>query len=183
LCSSLLCHPNIRRVFRRLCLSLNICSFEGIFDRNCIRITSFRASSAFNIFEAGLRSLELSLLGQQRLQDIRGRASVPRIISFGPAAPSTYSRQGFGLSNYLFRASSAFKIFEAGLRSLELSLSGQQRLQDIRGRASVPRIISFGPAAPSRYSRPGFGPSNCLFGPVVTSKNSNSNCGPSNHPF
>jgi hypothetical protein len=52
-----------------------------------------------------------------------------------------------------FRASSAFKIFEAGLRSLELLFSGQQRLQDIRGRASVPRIAFFGPAAPSRYSR------------------------------
>jgi hypothetical protein len=122
LCSSLLCHPNIRRVFRRLCLLLNICSFEGILDRNC-----------------------------------------PRITPFGPAAPSRYSRQGFGPSNYFFRASSAFKIFEAGLRSPELLLSGQQRLQDIRGRASVPRITSFGPAAPSRYSRQIFGPSNYSF--------------------
>jgi hypothetical protein len=105
------------------------------------RITLFRASSAFKIFEAGLRSLEL--------------------LSFGPAAPSRYLRQGFGLSNCLFL--------------------GQQRLQDIQGRASVPRItlfrassafkifeaglqslelLSFGPAAPSRYSRQGFGPSN-----------------------
>jgi hypothetical protein len=125
----------------------------------------FRASSAFKIFEVGLRSLELFLSGQQRLQDIRGRASAPRIISFGPAVPSRYSRQGFGPSNYFFWASSAFKIFEAGLRPLELFLSGQQCLQDIRGRASVHRIISFGPAVPSRYSRQGFGPSNCLFWP------------------
>jgi hypothetical protein len=101
----------------------------------------FRASSAFKIFEAGLRSLELLLLGQQRLQDIRGWTSVPRITSFGPAAPSRYSRQDFGPSNYFFRASSAFKIFEAGLRSLELLLLGQQRLQDIRGGASVSRIV------------------------------------------
>jgi hypothetical protein len=100
LCSSLLCHPNIHRVFRRLYLSLNICSFEGIFDRNCIRITFFRASSASILFECGLRSLES--------------------FSFGPAAPSTYSRQGFGPSNYLFRASSAFKIFEARLWPFEL---------------------------------------------------------------
>jgi hypothetical protein len=121
----------------------DVCSFEEIFDRIC---------------------LELSLSGQQRLQDIRGRTSVPRIVSFGPAAPSRYSRQDFGPSNCLFRASSTFKIFEAGLRSLELLLSGQQRLQDIRGRASVPRIF-FGSAVPSNYSRSGFDPSNCLFWP------------------
>jgi hypothetical protein len=90
-----------------------------------------------------------------------------------------------------------------GLRSLELFLSGQQRLQDIRDGTSVPRIVSFGPAAPSRYSRRGFGPSNCFlgqqnlqvirgrasilriafFGPVMPSKNSSSSCRPSNHPF
>jgi hypothetical protein len=133
---------------------------------NCL----FRASSAFKIFDAGLRSLELSFSGQQRLQDIRGRASVPRIVFFGPAAPSRYSRQGFGPSNCLFRASSAFKIFEAGLRSFELSLSGQQRLQDGRGRTSVPRIIYSGTAAPSSHSRLGFGPSNRLFWPSNTFK-------------
>jgi hypothetical protein len=91
---------------------------------------SFRASSAFEIFE-------LYLSGQQRLRDIRGRTLVPR--------------------SYPFRASSAFEIFEVGLWSLEaipfgpaapsrysrfdfgpskLSLSGQQRLRDIRGRIS-----------------------------------------------
>jgi hypothetical protein len=147
--------------------------------------------------------LELSLSGQQRLQDIRDRISVPRTVSFGPAAPSRYSKQGFGPSNCFFRASSAFKIFEAGLWSLELLLSGQQRLQDIRSRTSVPRIVSFGPAAPSRYSRRGFSPSNCFlgqqylqivrgrvsilriafFGLVMLSKNSSSSCRPSNHPF
>jgi hypothetical protein len=99
-----------------------------------------RASSAFKLFEAGLRPLELSLSGQQHLQGIRGRASAPRVISLGPAAPSRHSRQGFGPSNYLFRASSAFRIFEAGLRSLELSLSGQQRLRDIQSQASDLRV-------------------------------------------
>jgi hypothetical protein len=85
------------------------------------RIVSFRANSAFKIFEVGLRSLELFL--------------------FGPAAPSRYSRRDFDPLNCFFRASSAFKIFEAGLRSLELFLLGQQRLQDIRGGASIPRIV------------------------------------------
>jgi hypothetical protein len=80
------------------------------------------------LLRGNFRSLELSLSGQQCLPHIRGWASVPRIISFGPAVPSTYSRPGFGPLNYFFRASSAFKIFEAGLRSLELSLLGQQRL-------------------------------------------------------
>jgi hypothetical protein len=62
------------------------------------RIISFRANSAFDIFECGLRSLELSL--------------------FGPAAPSTYSSAGFGPLNRLFRASNALNIFEAGFRTL-----------------------------------------------------------------
>jgi hypothetical protein len=107
---------------------------QGFGPSNCF----FRASSAFNIFEAGLWSLELLLLGQQRLQYIRGRALVPRIASFGPAAPSRYSKQDFGPLNCFFRASSSFNIFEAGLWSLELLISGQQRLQYIRGRALVP---------------------------------------------
>jgi hypothetical protein len=169
-CSSLLCHSNVRNVFRRLCLLLNAsngslwarnaCSFERIFDQNCF----FRASSAFEMFEAGLRSLELFLSGQQRLRDVRGEISVPRIVSFGPAAPSRCSRRGFGPSNYLFgpiapsrysrqdfcssncffQASSAFEMFEARFWSLELFLSGQQRLRDVRGGASVPRIIFSG---------------------------------------
>jgi hypothetical protein len=91
----------------------------------------FWASSTFKIFEAGLQSLELLSSGQQRLQDIRGGALVPRIAFFGPAVPSRYSRRGFSPSNCFLRASSAFKIFEARLQSLELLSSGQQRLQDI----------------------------------------------------
>jgi hypothetical protein len=87
------------------------------------------------------------------------------------------------VSNCLFRASSAFKIFKTGLRSLELSFLGPQRLQDIQGKASVPRIVSFGPAAPSRYSRPDFGPSNCLFGPTAPSRYLRPDFGPSNCLF
>jgi hypothetical protein len=162
-----LCYPNTLKVFRRLCFASN---------------WVFRARNACS-FEAGLRSPESPFSGQQRLRDIRGRTSVPRIAFFGPAAPSSYSRLNFGSPNHLFRASSAFKIFEAGLRFPESPFSGQQRLQDLRGRASVPRIISFGPAAPSGYSRQGFGPSNCLFRPMMPSKRSSSSCGPSNHPF
>jgi hypothetical protein len=151
----------------------------------------------------GRNCIRIVFSGRQCPQDIRGRTLVPRIVIFGPAAPSRHSRRDFGPSNCSFRAGSAFetfeaglrslesssraniafKIFEEGLRSLELLLSGQQRLQDIRGRASAPRITSFGPAAPSRYSKPGFGPSNRLFGLVVTSKNSSSSYRPSNHPL
>jgi hypothetical protein len=119
--------------------------FRENFSIEVVLNCSFRASSAFKVFEAGLRSLELFLSGQQRLQGIRGRASVsriassgqqrlqdirggtsvPRIVSFGPAAPSRYSRQGFGPLNCFFRASSAFKIFEVGLRSFELPFLAQ----------------------------------------------------------
>jgi hypothetical protein len=124
---------------------------------------SLRAGSALKIFEERLWSLELLPSGRQRPQDIRGRTLVPRIAPFGPAAPSRYSRKDFGPSNCSFRAGSALKIFEEGLWSLELLLSGRQRPQDIRGRTLVPRIVLFGPAAPSRCSRQGFGPSDYPF--------------------
>jgi hypothetical protein len=123
----------------------------------------FRVSSAFKLFEAGLRSLESSSSGQQRLRIIRVRASIPRIIFIGLVAPPNYSSAGFGPSNHLHRASSASELFECGLRSLESSSSGQQRLRIILVRASVPRTVFFGPTVPSGYSRPGFGPSNHLF--------------------
>jgi hypothetical protein len=112
---------------------------------------------------SGLRSLELTSSGQQCLQVIRDWASVPRIVFFGPAVPSNYSRLGFGPSNCLLRASCAFKLFEPGLWSLELSSLGQQCLQVIRDWASVPRIVFFGPAVPSNYLSLGFSPSNHLF--------------------
>jgi hypothetical protein len=121
-CSFLLCLPNIHKVFRRLCFSLNVCSFEGIFGPSDYL---FSGSSAFDIFESGLWSLELSLSGQQRFRHIRVRALDPRIISFGPAALSTYSRQDFGPSGYPSRASSAFETSEVGPRSVELLLSAQ----------------------------------------------------------
>jgi hypothetical protein len=129
------------------------------FALNCL----FRASSAFKLFEAGRRSLELSFSGQQCLQVIRGRASVSRTVFFGPAVPSSYSRPGVGPSNCLFRASSAFKLFEAGRRSLELSFSGQQCLQVIRGWASVARVVLFGPAMLSRRSSLNYEPLNHPF--------------------
>jgi hypothetical protein len=134
----------------------------GFGPSNCF----LRASSASKLFEARLRSLELLSSGQQCLQVIRGWASVPRIAFFGPAVPPSYSRLGFGPSNCFLRASSASKLFEAGLRSLELLSSGQQCLQVIQGWASVPRIVFFGLAVPSSYS-----------------KYLSLNFGPSNHPF
>jgi hypothetical protein len=133
-CSSFLCYPNTRKVFRRLFLLLNAsnwvlraknaCSFEGVF----------------------YSWLNLS-----------------RIIFFGPVVPSSYSRPGVGPSNCLFRASSAFKLFEAGCRSLKLSFLGQQCLQVIRGWASVPRVVLFGPAMLSRHSSLNYEPSNHPF--------------------
>jgi hypothetical protein len=119
-----------------------------------------RANNASELFECGLCSLESFSSGQQRLYIIRVRALVPRIIFFGPAAPLYYSSAGFGPSNHSLRASNASILFECGLWSLELFSSDQQRLYVIRLRASVSRIILFGPAAPLRYSTAGFGPSN-----------------------
>jgi hypothetical protein len=77
------------------------------------------ASSAFKLFGARLRSLELSSSGQQCLQVIQDWALVPRIIFFGPVVPSNYSSLGFSPSNHLFRASNASALFEFGPRSLE----------------------------------------------------------------
>jgi hypothetical protein len=129
----------------------------------------FRASGAFKLFEAGLRSLGSSFSGQQCLQVIRGRTSVPRIVFFGPAVPSSYSRPDFGPSDRLFRASSAFKLFEAGLRSLKSSFSGQQCLQAIRGWASDPRIVFYGLAIPSKCSSLNYEPSKRIPRPPASS--------------
>jgi hypothetical protein len=97
-------------------------------------------------------------MGQQCLHVIRVRASVPQNCLFGPAAPPNYLSLGSGPSNLPLRASSASKLFELGLWSLESSSSGQQRLWIIRVWASFPQIIFFGPAAPQLYSGLGFGP-------------------------
>jgi hypothetical protein len=86
----------------------------------------------------------LSSSGQQSLQIIRDRASVPRIVFFGPVVPSSYSRLGFGPSNCLLRASRAFELFGPRLRSLKPSLSSQQRFCLFRVRAPVPRISASG---------------------------------------
>jgi hypothetical protein len=52
------------------------------------------------------------------------RASVPRIILFGPAAPLRYSSTGFVPLYYFLRASSTSTLFECGF--------------------PIPRIASFG---------------------------------------
>jgi hypothetical protein len=131
------------------------------------------------------------------------RASVSRIVFFGPAAPLNYSRAGFGPSNHLLRANSASALFECGFRSLELfssgrqrrgiirvwallslesSSSGQQCLCIIRVRVSVPQIILFGPAAPWYYSSVGsLVPRIAFFGPAAPLCYSSAGFGPSNH--
>jgi hypothetical protein len=105
------------------CFELGFLSEECLFIRCWAvvpRIVFFGSAVPSKLFEAGLWSLELSFSGQQCLQVIRGRALVLRIVFFGLAVPLSYSRPSFGPSNRLFRASSALKLFEAGLRSLEL---------------------------------------------------------------
>jgi hypothetical protein len=118
------------------------------------------SSSASILFECGFRSFESLSSGQQRLHIIRVRASVPRIVFFGPTAPSYYLSAGFGPSNRFLRTSSSSILFECGLWSHESFSAGEQCLYIIRVRASVPQIIFFGPAAPPYYSSAGFGPSN-----------------------
>jgi hypothetical protein len=67
---------------------------------------SFRASSAFELFEFGPWSLESSI--------------------FGLATPSYYSIADFGPSNYLLRASSASTLFEGGCPILRITSFGHQ---------------------------------------------------------
>jgi hypothetical protein len=62
-----------------------------------------------------------------------------------------------------FQASSAFKIFEAGLRSLELFFWASSAFKIFEAGLWSLELF-FGLAAPSRYSRQGFGPSNCFLG-------------------
>jgi hypothetical protein len=149
---SLLRHSNLHRVFST---TLSFCSSSYLFRASSafdvvktfeVGLRSlelyFQASSAFDVFETGFRSLELSLSGQQRLRcirDIRGRTSVPRIvfsgqqrlrdirggtfvpraISFGPTVPSRYSRQALDLLNCFFRSNNTFREFGFELRTFE----------------------------------------------------------------
>jgi hypothetical protein len=69
---------------------------------------SLRASSAFELFEFELRSLEILSSGQQCLRIIQVRASVPRTSFFGPAVPSNYSSSGSSPSNFYFGLSTLF---------------------------------------------------------------------------
>jgi hypothetical protein len=119
---------------------------------------------------SGFRSLEWSFSGQRCFPAIRVRALVPRIVFFRPAVPCSYPNLGFGPSNRLRRASSAVKLFESRLWPLELSFSGLRCLIVTRTWALALRIVFVGLAVPSNYSRPGFGPSNCLFRASSASK-------------
>jgi hypothetical protein len=58
--------------------------------------------------------LEILSSGLQCFPSIRARASDPRIIFFGPAAPLHYSSVGASPSSYLLWASSASALFECG---------------------------------------------------------------------
>jgi hypothetical protein len=122
---------------------------------------SLWASSASALFERGLRSLELFSSGQQHLRIIRVRASVPRIVFFGLAAPLRYSSAGPLVPRIALSGFQRLGIIRVrALFSLESFFLGQQRLHILRVRASVPRIIFFGPAAPPYSSSAGFDPSN-----------------------
>jgi hypothetical protein len=106
-------------------------SRPGFGPSNCL----FWACGALQLLELGLWPFESSSSGQQCRQTIRDRALVPRIVFFGPAVPPSCSRLGFGPSNCILRASSAFelfKIFESELRSFESSLSSRQCFYTIR---------------------------------------------------
>jgi hypothetical protein len=167
------CWHNTRQVLLALqCLGIirvrALLSLESLFrafsalvlfecGRSCPSNRFLWASSASIFFECTLWSHESFSLGQQCLYIIRVRASVPRIALFGPVVPLQYSSVGSGPSNYFLRIFDASTI--SGLRSLELFPLDLRRLYNIRVRASIPRIIFFGPAAPPYYLSAGFGPS------------------------
>jgi hypothetical protein len=95
------------------------------FDRNCFELF-LSGQQRLQDIRGGVSVPRIVFSGQQRLQDIRGRTSVPRIVSFGPAAPSSYSRLGFNPLSCLFRPSNAFKEFELELRTFESTFSSLQ---------------------------------------------------------
>jgi hypothetical protein len=85
------------------------------------------ASSASELFEFGLRSLETLSSGQQCLRITRVRTPVPRISLFGPAAPPDYSSASVSPSNYLLRASSASALLGFGFWTPRVASFGHQR--------------------------------------------------------
>jgi hypothetical protein len=99
-------------------LSLRASSAFELFEFRLwsLETLSLRASSASELFEFGLRSLKTLSLGQQCLRIIQVRAPVPQIIFFGPAAPQLYSGLGFGPLELHLSAISVFILF--GCRSL-----------------------------------------------------------------
>jgi hypothetical protein len=128
--------------------------FHGCSHRGLL----LRASSASELFEFVLRSLESLFLGQPCLRIIRVRAPIPRITFFLLAVPPDYSSLGSGPSKPFLWANSASELFEFGLQSLESLSSSQQRPRVIRVWASVPQVIFFGPLAPQLYSGLSFEP-------------------------
>jgi hypothetical protein len=89
------------------------------------------------------------------------RASVPRIIFFGPAVPLHYSSAGFGPSNHFIRASNAFILFECGRYCPSNCFFGLATPWYYSSTGViVPQIAFFGPAAPPYSLSAGFGPSN-----------------------
>jgi hypothetical protein len=101
---------------------------------------SLRASSASELFEFGLRSLESLSSGQQCLRIIRVRAPVPRISLFGPAVPPDYSSTGVSPSNYLLRASSASALLGFRFWIPRIASFGHQHFYSIRVQIAVLRI-------------------------------------------
>jgi hypothetical protein len=144
----------------QFCFSLGVLS--GFWS---LELPFFRASSAFKLFEAGLRSLELPFFRASSAFKLfeAGLRSLELPFFRASSAFNLFEARLRSLELPFFRASSAFKLFETGLWSLEVSSSGQQCLQVIRDRALVPRIIFFGRAVPSNCLSLGFSPSNHLF--------------------
>jgi hypothetical protein len=71
--------------------------------------------------------LELNTFSRYVLSDVPDHAFLLKYLR--PAVPPNYSSVGFDPSNLFLQASSAFKLFECGLRSLKSLSSGHQRLQ------------------------------------------------------
>jgi hypothetical protein len=102
------------------------------------------ANSASELLEHGLWTSRILSSGQQCLQVVRGWASVPQIVFFGPAVPSKYSSLNFGLSNHLFRAGSASTLFGYGCPNPQNTSLGRWRLHFVRIWADAFSNLSFG---------------------------------------
>jgi hypothetical protein len=90
--------------------------------RSCPSNCFIWAFSAFAIIRVRASVPRIILFGLAAPSYYSSAGSVPRIVFSGPAAPLCYSSAGFGPSNYSLRASSASTLFDCGLRSLDYSL-------------------------------------------------------------